>query len=219
MSMALIQESTLNSIADAIREKTESTDLINPKEMANKILEIQSSVSVPETWVLNESITGEDQFQASINFTSNSETFTSIQVDTIVAGCVYYINASGKNTIWVTGWTDENYRKIVFETAPTGQLLEWLEQNAVKQDNVVEVSLKFSQNGPVAAPSNCWAVNTLGAFNITAFGTYTVLKNSLVCQLDQATAQDVITGGERVYYYQGCAIYRITDNAVIKNGM
>lgn len=132
MSMALIQESTLNSIADAIREKIESTDLINPKEMANKILEIQSSVSVPETWVLNESITGEDQFQVSINFTSNSETFTSVQVDTIVAGCVYYINASGKNTIWVTGWTDENYRKIVFETAPTGQLLEWLEQNAVK---------------------------------------------------------------------------------------
>lgn len=46
--LALIKEKTLSDIGDAIREKTETTEKLKPKEMSAKIKEIQTGVSVDD---------------------------------------------------------------------------------------------------------------------------------------------------------------------------
>ena len=35
--------------------------------------------------------------------------------------------------VYRSGWTDQAYRTVTFETAPTGDLLTWLQANAIKQ--------------------------------------------------------------------------------------
>ena len=35
--------------------------------------------------------------------------------------------------VYNNGWTNQAYRTVTFETAPTGDLLAWLEANATKQ--------------------------------------------------------------------------------------
>lgn len=95
------------------------------------------SVSKPvsgETWLLNETIEG--VFSAvDINFVSNAANYTKISIDAVGAPIerhqLYY---NGNNVYYTpTGWSDEAYRTITFETAPSGGLLKWLQANGVKQ--------------------------------------------------------------------------------------
>lgn len=92
-----------------------------------------------ETWLLNESLidtTSEMGFNVSIGFTSNNETFTSISL-LLRAGRegvqLEYGSTTVYNSIIGSGWTNQAYRTVTFETAPTGDLLTWLQANGVKQ--------------------------------------------------------------------------------------
>lgn len=86
-------------------------------------------MSSGETWYLNE-ILLDPYFEATINFVSNSESFSNIAyVVTPDDGLQYdgtFVNNSG-------GWTNTAYRTITFATPPTGDLLTWLQANGVKQ--------------------------------------------------------------------------------------
>lgn len=89
-----------------------------------------------ETWVINETASLDIIETFSINFTSNETNYTSFGVqgansllqydDTIV----YRINYMPV-TDYV--WTNQAYRTVTFEEVPTGELLTWLQANAVKQ--------------------------------------------------------------------------------------
>lgn len=47
---------------------------------------------------------------------------------------VIQISIDADNTLTSEGsWTDEAYRTVTFESEPTGDLLTWLTNNAVKQ--------------------------------------------------------------------------------------
>ena len=100
-----------------------------------------SVVATPETWVLNDAIPQWTQeIECSINFTSNGQQFTKIKITTDkFGGNLYYDEqltgmggpvASGGMGITPT----LSYRELTFETAPTGELLAWLQANATKQE-------------------------------------------------------------------------------------
>ena len=84
-----------------------------------------------ETWVLNSTITGNGNFTA--DFTSNGESFYSIAVSSSITS---YGKKMGGNLIVYakgSGWNNEAYRTIVFDTSPSGNLLTWLQANGTKQ--------------------------------------------------------------------------------------
>lgn len=92
-----------------------------------------------ETWVLNESLSDTTDgrgFSADISFTSYSRTYTTIKLllrvgrDGVI---VHYDSTEVYNSIIDDGWYDQAYRTITFSTAPTGDLLTWLQANGTKQ--------------------------------------------------------------------------------------
>ena len=77
--------------------------------------------------------------EIAINFTSNGKSYSMIRIEYGTGGeptpyllfdsdIIYYVPSSN-NIVW----TDEAYRTITFETAPSGDLLAWLQANATPQ--------------------------------------------------------------------------------------
>ena len=82
--------------------------------------------------MLNETLTLQAQ-KAIINFTSNNQNFTSIASTnlTLSYNDIYVYNKFVPvGSHWASG---EAYRTITFATAPTGDLLTWLQANGTKQ--------------------------------------------------------------------------------------
>ena len=84
-----------------------------------------------ETWVLNTRIdsTTSKTFSASFISAGNSYSLLDIKsVDsmTLISYDSTLVYGSG-------GWPDEAYRTVVFDTAPSGALLTWLQENGTKQ--------------------------------------------------------------------------------------
>ena len=91
-------------------------------------------MSSGETWVLNEnSIT--TLARTNVNFISNNTSFSSIYCQG--GGKVnelYYQIAGGTDVVAYVGtWNNDAYRTLTFATAPTGDLLTWLQTNGTKQ--------------------------------------------------------------------------------------
>lgn len=90
-----------------------------------------------ETWVIKSSATGEFA-TTQIAFTSNGQKFTSIGANDSsgVAMVLYYddTEAAGYDISGgVYEFMLEAYRKLTFDTPPTGDLLTWLQSNATRQ--------------------------------------------------------------------------------------
>ena len=90
-----------------------------------------------ETWVLNETIdcsTIVSENPIYISYISNEQTF---QLIYIVDGLLSYVTDDEALDVYegggAAGWLDQAYRKVTFTTAPTGDLLTFLESNATKQ--------------------------------------------------------------------------------------
>ena len=96
---------------------------------------LQYIVPVNKTWVINETPDVSTDMLVTINFTSNGESFDQFQVDSVVPGIIYLKNGSGAGFQYDSSSWDfgETYRTVVFETVPTGELLTWLQANAVPQ--------------------------------------------------------------------------------------
>ena len=90
-----------------------------------------------ETWIIKDNAAGEFA-TTQIAFTSNGQKFTSIGA--IYDGSVFSLQY-GNNEIAIftpgasSGYEfyNEAYRKLTFDTPPTGDLLTWLESNATRQ--------------------------------------------------------------------------------------
>ena len=100
-------------------------------------LEASSSGSAKETWVIKSNAAGE-LVTTQIAFTSNGQKFTSIGA--VYDGSVFSLQY-GNNEIAIftpgasSGYEfyNEAYRKLTFDTTPTGDLLTWLQANATRQ--------------------------------------------------------------------------------------
>lgn len=93
-----------------------------------------------ETWVLNESITfPSSSINTEINFTSNGTAFVYIRIVPAASNSgIHYCTSTDLFSGYVNvydrhGWTNAAYCTVVFDTAPTGDLLTWLQANGTKQ--------------------------------------------------------------------------------------
>ena len=118
------------------------------------------------TWLLNEQPQwiGISSRDFSVQFTSNNQSFTLFRFnrsganqydlqynDVVVNGGTW--NNSLNRPNW-TGWTNSAYRTVTFDTAPTGDLLTWLQANGTKQSNKFSVDLTTLSGWSNLAPGN-----------------------------------------------------------------
>ena len=100
--------------------------------------------STGETWVLNEEphfspLVDTTEFE--VSFSINSVTYSVLRFESeLVPMHTDAVNISVSSesivqtSIYYSGsWVNEAYRTITFESAPTGELLTWLQENGTKQ--------------------------------------------------------------------------------------
>ena len=125
--------------------------------LATAIDSIPSS-GAKETWVIKSDASGEFA-TTQIAFTSNGQKFTSIGANDSsgVAMVLYYDNtevAGYDISGGVYEFSDQAYRKLTFDTPPTGALLTWLQSNATKQPDDTAVqntkAVTITSNGTVS---------------------------------------------------------------------
>lgn len=123
-------------------------------------LEASSSGAAKETWVLNENCDGFPEAGFVVDFVSNGAEFHNIALSGRFNKSFNYDNTSVATAILsdtgyqVYGWEDPAYRKLTFDTPPTGDLLTWLQANGVKQPDDTAVqdtkTLTITSNGTVS---------------------------------------------------------------------
>lgn len=102
----------------------------------------QQEPSSGETWVLNETVDDSADFSYDVDFVSNEVEYQQISCN-IMFGIIGYLpkGATNKTVAYKGGWQNQAYRTITFASAPTGDLLTWLQANGTKQgggDNVIK---------------------------------------------------------------------------------
>ena len=89
-----------------------------------------------ETWLINE-IPVIDSFDFNVSFTSNNQRFNRFYSQPVPSGrellyddtIVYGFNPMTESFYWI----NEAYRTVIFDIPPTGNLLNWLQANGIKQ--------------------------------------------------------------------------------------
>ena len=126
--------------------------------LATAIDSIPSGGGAKETWVIKSDAAGEFA-TTQISFTSNGQKFTSIGAvyDSFVVTLLYDNNEIAGYEPGAGGvyeFNDQAYRKLTFDTPPTGALLTWLQSNAVKQPDDIAVqdtkAVTITSNGTVS---------------------------------------------------------------------
>lgn len=101
----------------------------------NKLISNAAAASGGETWVLNNELTINETATYNVNFISNEMTYISLRMEKGKIANLYYGSdlAYAKDPVGGATWYDAAYRTVIFATAPTGNLLIWLQANGVKQ--------------------------------------------------------------------------------------
>lgn len=103
------------------------------------IVELAGSATGGETWVLNERMSGRNSTYT-IDFTSNGTRYSKLTISMFESSRLKYGDTLvyGRYEGNPSGWINQAYRKLTFDTPPTGALLTWLQKNGVKQpDNTM----------------------------------------------------------------------------------
>lgn len=101
----------------------------------NTIFLVLQRICSPETWELNETLTGDYNFNVNVDFFAGGTTYSSITVETNEDGItVMYDENFVYNDVGSGIWEDDTYRTIEFYDEVTDEtLLTWLQENGVKQ--------------------------------------------------------------------------------------
>ena len=88
-----------------------------------------------KTWLLNKELTINETATYNVNFISNQMTFNNLRLEHGKLENLYYGPelAYAKDPVGGATWYDDNFRTVNFLTAPTGDLLAWLQANGVNQ--------------------------------------------------------------------------------------
>ena len=130
MASYVIQSETLEAIGDAIRDKTDSGDLIAPKDMASKIMLID---------------TAKEEQEKSIDITENGTTEVTPDEGKALSKVTVNVEVeSGGGAEITAGFTSEKYKK-------------WLEVNGYTIVNFTltsQATADFNINHPLGRPAN-----------------------------------------------------------------
>ena len=104
-------------------------------EKSTAVTFTKASVSTGETWVLNDILSfGIKNWSYNVNFTSNGNSYNTFAFN-FLSPLEAYLVYDSTNVYDANSyvWTNTAYKTITFETAPTGDLLTWLQANGTKQ--------------------------------------------------------------------------------------
>lgn len=186
-----------------------------------------------ETWLLDENPQwiGISSRDFSIQFTSNNQSFTLFKFnrsgvnqydlqynDVVVNGGTW--NNSLNRPNW-TGWTNEAYRTIIFETAPTGDLLTWLQANGTKQATEITYTCKWYLDGTLVNTSTFTHEQLTGVdYNVLGSVFKVMLSASVLSQYDYGVhlngeTSNASLGSDNVITieaFQSHIVFNITSN-------
>lgn len=96
---------------------------------------VEGGVSSGETWVLNENAYDViNNFTYTANFVCDGTNYTTIvNSNNPMTGGLFYDTTQVVHPDYASQFVNEKYRTITFATAPTGDLLTWLQANGTKQ--------------------------------------------------------------------------------------
>ena len=156
-SAALPANKNINNLKSTIESITVGVDTSDATAVSSDILsgfigyakgeKITGSIAVydgtvedvvtSETWVLNPNYSGTSHDFTGLSFISNSETFSRIQIAADFSGNKLYYDdkyiAYIQDDDYVNWQVGDAYKTLIFQTAPTGDLLTWLQANGTKQ--------------------------------------------------------------------------------------
>ena len=148
----------MSSVADSIRTKGGTTDALAWPDGYKTAIDSIPSSGAKETWVIKSDAGGE-LVTTQISFTSNGQKFTSIGADYVDFLIILHYD-NNEIAIFDPGagvgyeFYNEAYRKLTFDTPPTGDLLTWLQSNGIKQPDDTAVqdtkALTITSNGTVS---------------------------------------------------------------------
>lgn len=124
-----------------------------------------------ETWVLNERVVMDTNLSVAINFISNKSSFSLfhfanmyLKYDNTKASLTPEI---GESTVAMSAL----YRKLIFATAPTGDLLTWLQTNGIKQEKNLAIlpsrTLTITSNGTTTITPYTPPYDAMGQVDLT----------------------------------------------------
>ena len=133
-----------------------------------------------ETWVIEQSPELVDSsIEMEIPFESNSTNFQKFEMrGSMFPGSGIYYDAI---KVWDTSvWINEAYRTITFFEPPTGDLLKWLQANAVKQGSDTPVDTSSWSVSDISGATYKFALNSNGYYESNNKG---VNNSAAVCRV------------------------------------
>ena len=96
---------------------------------------LKKKQAASKTWLLNSELTINEAANYNVNFISYELTFNSLRMEVGKITNLYYGNelVYAKDPVGGATWYDTAFRTVSFVTAPTGDLLAWLQANGVNQ--------------------------------------------------------------------------------------
>lgn len=158
-----------------------------------------------ETWVFDESPSDPEIFiYADISFQSNSITFNKISIQ----GDINRILIYDDTTVYGRDWLNPAYRKITFATPPTGDLLTYLQDNAVKQESNLAVetgkTLDITSNGTTTiTPTEPFDAMDSIAVNVNVASDVSLYDYAQAGYQGKSFISDEVTG-VRPYAFDTC---------------
>lgn len=181
-----------------------------------------------ETWVLSPEWHGKSYNFTGLSFISNSETFSSIKVvgdfgddhiyydDKLIVFC--------QDDGYVDWKVDVAYSTITFATAPTGDLLTWLQANGTKQASTPKVTVdltSLSGYESLAAGTYALAVKSKAAnyqdSDLSSTVSFTKLAAPVATAADTTVTWDAITNADSYDVYVDGELYENTTGGVTYN--
>ena len=160
-------------------------------EKSTAVAFTKASTSTGETWVLNDILHfGTKSWSYNVNFTSNGNSYSTFAYNfssPLEAYLVY-----GSTNVYDTNsyWANTAYKTITFDTAPTGDLLTWLQANGVKQGGTTAHTLTWSDSTIVVTVNG----NAVTSPYTLANGDKIVLKRT-----SKPSYNAIITAGTDTY--------------------
>lgn len=215
-----ITEGTLDSKTDnsftITVNRYDATTIVN-------ITSKQQTSSSGETWLLNESLidtTSEMGFNASIGFTSNNETFTSISL-LLRAGRegvqLEYGSTTVYNSIIGSGWTNQAYRTINFAKPPSGDLLTWLQENGTKQGSTPTYKFKHWKKSNVVVNRTLVGQKYYYFKPYTILGLYTITTTLTNCTGASANSTKIQENGGLTLTFTANSGYELPTGVSVTN--
>lgn len=147
----------------AINTNTRNWEVREPAsgDLQNYVPKQSEAEPVALTWRFNDTVDTNRDNDFLVNFTSNGINFTemgfkwSLQQPPAPKDTMYYSSPTKFQDVYYGQWgSDNEYRTVTFEAEPSGDLLAWLQANAVPQGEATTGSKTYAQvtneNGAVS---------------------------------------------------------------------